>query len=195
MDSTEIGCILAGALAIGVLSSQMTKTRGPRRSSYRSPSACHSMRSTATPASSVSAKASTVAPSLTQNLNDLFKAEYSELNDPLVKTAATAVQSKATAAKVSEAMKQVQPVPELTTTGKKDVGSWRDFRLGGTKWEMDPNDLPTITKCTLEYAGASFTEAHEEAFILQGGTAAELTNGDPETVAPTPGDFSSIMTE
>lgn len=149
MDATEIGCILAGTVAIGLLSARShvgRRSRG-RNMRYRgAPSACHAMRSNAQAGGAVAAKKSaastwgSVSEDLSENIHSLFDSIDATANASQLATTATKV------VKMQNITKMIQPLKEITTFKNGDAGGFKP-RLGHNQWEQNPASMPSMTIC------------------------------------------------
>lgn len=142
MDSSEVGCILAGAAAIALISAQSSRSRVVARGSknyrypQRSASACQAMRakhsSLPSPPPYASAKVSDMVPqsaALTEDINNLYTSENEQSNsDHLAKQAKHIAQK-------STYRRSIQPIQEIGTSKADKVLGRFTTRLGDPQWE------------------------------------------------------------
>ena len=208
MDSTELGCIVAGTLAIGLLSTQAKSSyASSRRSRHRGPrrggSVCSSARSRLASVGTqpekniqtpgVSAKA---AQAFAMNPN----APPQPMTDELSSFYETSSDSKAAIDKqlaresqyiMSKQKKppKIVPIQEKTTSNTRDIGGYKS-RLGSAAWEHESEYKPK-TQAHSNCVGLPMGRYMESQYELQNGSL-EMWN-KPEPVDTSFLDFQKIL--
>ena len=178
MDSTELGCIAAGTLAIGLLSfqarnrSSISARRGRYRGAAKPMSVCSSMRSKLDAPKGASAKASTVtfdsAPSvgMTDALSELWelpKANKDAIEEQLGKEGETITSLQHSASK----KRTLKPLQEIGTARNRDVGGF-EHRIGDSAWELDSRKAPKA-KISSDCVGLPMGQYMEHQYEVQHG--------------------------
>lgn len=186
MDSTELGCIVAGTLAIGLLSSQAQRTYSGRRrfrGSTRPMSVCSSMRSKmqsvlggkndSSSQKSTSARASHISMDpkekavLTDELNTLWDMEEPN-KEALDKQLAK--EGKRIAARQVKP-KMLKPLQEIGTARNADIGGF-SHRIGSAEWELDSKVAPKA-KLSSDCVGLPMGRYMEHQYEKQNGFSLE----------------------
>ena len=161
MDSTELGCIVAGTLAIGLLSSQAHRTYSKRRhfrGSMRPMSVCSSMRSKMKSAlgdgsvnstqgvASARASQNSMDPNkkvLTDDLDALW--EMDDQNKEALDKQLAKEGQRIASRQVKP--KMLKPLQEIGTARNADIGGF-SHRIGSAEWELDSKVAPTARVST-----------------------------------------------